>query len=124
MSYSFEIDNKKNLMVVSYDETTTYDEKKRVLDEIVAILIENPTMGILLDIRSESNKMTEDQHQEYGVLLASRKEYFDKSRLAILRKDASVQLLMHSIAYALGFYHFVEFDDEYLAFQWVCGEVP
>jgi hypothetical protein len=125
MAFGFVIDEENNLITVTYDETTSYEDRLKVLDDLVEYLLVNPTIKIFLDITEDVAVMSDEEQISCGSLLASKKEFFDRCKMAVFCAfpKMNVHPLVTTTAYLEGFTNFCLFHSRSEAFQWLQGDI-
>jgi len=123
VSYSLKINETANLINVTYDESTSFDDRKSVLQELVEILSKNTSINVVVDVRKSKHTLTMDQEIEYGDLLASQSKYFSNNKTAIVTGKANPHPLIQTEAYISGFEKMVEFQDMPTALAWLAGDL-
>jgi len=122
--FGFNVDEDNKLVTVICDGTLSSDERLKVLDDLIETLKKNPKLNILLDVSQAELNMTHHEQMEYGHLLASKKNYFNLNKTAVVRNiNTLYQTLFLSEAYAEGFTNFLEFDNKKEALKWISGEI-
>ena len=104
MAFDLSIDEKCNLLTVTYDADTSYQDRINVLDNLVDILQKQPKLNIFIDTRRANENMTYMEQMKYGNMIANKKQYFSKNRTAILtlrRKNPHPIILTEPILMAL-----------------------
>ena len=122
MGYSIEIDKDKNLLSITYDETSTFQDRVMVLDEVISYLKNNPTTNIFIDASLAKNCLSADEQLELGRLLGQSRKYFSRNRTAVLNQNALHPLVMGE-AYVKGHIHLVEFKKKSEALQWLSRKI-
>jgi len=122
MAYSLEIDKDNNLITITYDQTSTYEDRIKALDEAISYLKEEPMTNIFVDASTAGNILTGEQQMELGKLLGKNSMYFRNNKTAVL-KPASLHPVALGKAYVNGHKHLVEFDNRREALQWLSGEI-
>jgi len=122
MAYSLKIDKDNNLITITYDQTSTYEDRLKVLDEVISYLKEEPMTNIFIDASIGGNNLTDEQQIDLGKLLGKNSMYFRNNKTAVL-KPASLHPLTLGQAFVNGHSHLVEFDDRREALQWLSGEI-
>ncbi|MCK4709687.1 MAG: hypothetical protein KAU21_13795 [Gammaproteobacteria bacterium] len=120
MAFDLSIDEKCNLLTVTYDADTSYQDRINVLDNLVDILQKQPKLNIFIDTRRANENMTYMEQMKYGNMIANKKQYFSKNRTAILtlrRKNPHPIILTE--AYLDGFENYCEFDVKSEALVWL-----
>ena len=120
MAYLLEIDNEKNLMTITYDQTSTYADRTHVLDEVISHLKDDPTTNILIDARAAENTLTTEEQIEFGKILGNNSMYFRENKTAVL-KSKSLHPVVLAEAFMNGHSHLVEFESRKEACQWLLG---
>ena len=121
---AFKIDRDKELVTVICGGSLSSKDREKVLDRLVEFLKINPNFNLFLDVSRADLSMNEDEQIEYGHLLASKKEYFNMNRAAVLtNNNTDSQSLFLLEAYSEGLYNFLEFSDRNEALEWVSGEI-
>ena len=122
MAYSLEIDKDNNLITITYDQTSTYEDRVTVLDEVISYLKEEPMTNIFIDASTAGNILTDEQQIEFGKLLGKNSMYFRSNKTAVL-KSASLHPVTLGQAFVNGHTHLAEFYDRREALQWLSGEI-
>ena len=124
MAYSLEKDLDKNIVKVTYDENTSYQNRIDLLDDLVEVMADHSDINILIDIRNAKQNMTPEQQIKYGELVASKQQYFNKSRTAVLsERSRNPHPYIIPKAHVGGYKGICEFHSENEAIQWLNGEI-
>ena len=123
VTFSFEIDEQNNLITVTCDHTTSSEDRSKVVDQLVDVLLERPTLNLMLDISEAESHMSDEERLAFGEKLAENKRYFQQNQTAfVTRKDRDRFSIILSSAYVNGFRRLVEFGNKREALQWLQGE--
>ncbi len=121
MGYLIEIDKDKNLISITYDETSTFQDRVKVLDEVINYLRNSPTMNIFIDASSAKNALSADEQLKLGKLLGENSKYFSKNKTAVFKQNVLHPIVLGK-AFLDGHTHLVEFDNKTEALQWLSGK--
>ncbi len=122
MAFSFEIDEKNRLVTLVCDDTTPSDERVEIIDELVEILIKNPSLKIFLDVSQIDTASLDNDNRPFCDLFLDKKSNFGKSKVAIYagRKKAFERpALFNAFAFVQKFKNFALFDNKNIASQWL-----
>ena len=123
MAYSLVKDDDKNLITVTYEAETSYQDRVNLLNVLIVILKDEPTTNIIINTANAATVMTDDEQLEYGKLLAESSGYFQHNKTAIVKRQVNPHPYIIPGAYADGFRNIVEFDNEHDAIAWINGEI-
>lgn len=121
MAYTLIIDDQQRIAKATYHPDTSYQDRVDLLNELIGLLKEEPTLAVLIDIRCEAEELSPEEQIQYGRLLAENGHYFRDNRTAVLTKH-NPNPLIPGEAYAKGFRNLVEFDNEADAYRWLRRE--
>ena len=121
MAYSLEIDKDNNLIIVTYNKTSTYEDRLKALDEVLSHLKEEPATNIFIDASMAKNNLTNEQQIEFGNLLGKNSMYFINNKTAVL-KPTSLNPITLVQAFINGHTHLAEFYNRKDALLWLSGE--
>lgn len=122
MSYTIDVDITAKLIRVKYSSNTTYMDRLDVLEELVAVLRDEPSLNILIDVRDATENMSMQQQLDYGKKIAEHAEYFSRIKTAVLaNNEFNPHPLIISGAYVNGVNHICEFNNESEALGWLGG---
>lgn len=120
MPYSFSLDPIANIASFTYDSTTSYHDRKAVLNDILDVFEEFPQCHVLIDTREAHQTLTIEQQEEFGHLLGQHAHHFARRKTAIvIRRMNNPHPLIQPIAFSEGFPNIVEFDDMTSAIEWL-----
>ena len=122
MAFSFKIDKKNNLVTVVCDNTTPSSERVKIIDELVEILVKNPSLKIFLDVSQIDTESLENDERPFCDLFLEKNTIFGKSKVAIYagHKKAYVRpKLFNAFAFVQTFKNFALFDNKNIASQWL-----
>ena len=123
MGYTLQLDDRERIAKATYRQDTTYEDRVDLLAELIGLLKDEPTLGVLIDIRGEADELSPAEQIQYGRLLAENQRYFRDNRTAVLTKH-NPNPLIPGEAYAKGFRNLAEFDNEDDAYRWLNRETP
>lgn len=124
MMFGFEVNKEKELVTVIFGGSLSSEEREKVLEQLVEFLKNNPNLNIMLDVSRADLNMSDDEQIEYGHLLATKKQYFNKNKTAVVTNCKNIHSsLFLSEAYSEGFNNLMEFDNKSEALQWIAGEI-
>ncbi len=124
MSFGFEIDHESNLVTVTIDDTSSPQDRSKILDDLVGILLKNPTLNLILDVSEAEHHMSDEEKISFGESLAEKQPYFKQSKTAfITRKEQNKFSIILSAAYVNGFKRLAEFGNKREAKMWFSGEI-
>lgn len=123
MAYSYDFDSDSCFLLVRYDKSTSLSDREELLERIVQVLRDIPELKILIDVRDAENALSLEEELSYGKLLATKSEYFVKSKTAILVHGKNPHFVMQAGAYANGFRNMVEFESRSEALDWLNGDI-
>lgn len=123
MGYTFNTDDKANLIEVIYDEFTTLDQRREILVKLTGILDDNPTINVLVDVSRSHHLLTEDEELEFGHLLSENRAFFAKNKTAVVTGVENPHPLIQNEAYIEGFGQMVEFKGRNEALDWLYGRI-
>ena len=121
MGYSLEIDNKQNLITITYDENSHFEDRVNALNEIINHLKQKPTTNILIDVSAAREKLSAEQQQTFAQMLGNNSIFFQRNRTAIYNPN-SIHKQITSLSYVQGHTRFVEFNNKKEARQWATHE--
>ncbi len=123
VSFGFEIDEQRKLITVTCDGSTSSEERSKIIDQLVEVLLERPALDLVLDVRDAEISMTDEERLDFGEQLAQHKNKFIENRTVFLtRKERSGFSLILSSAYVNGFNRVVEFGNKEEALLWLQGD--
>lgn len=123
MAYTLTKNNDRNLITVTYETNTSYQDRIDLLNILIQILENQPKVNVLIDTAGAKSNMSNTEQLEYGKLLAENAHYFQQNRTAIVKKNVNPHPYILAEAYTEGFKNFVEFDNTSDAIAWINGEI-
>ena len=123
MTYKFIRDDDNNLISVTYETDTSYRDRVELLDRLVSILKDIPTMNVLIDTDNAQSIMSDTEQLEFGETLSRNAHYFQHNKTAIVTRNENPHPYILAEAYVDGFGNIVEFDNLDEAMAWIRGEM-
>jgi hypothetical protein len=123
MAFVLSKDDDNNLITVTYEANTSYQDRVDLLHMLVKILENRQEMNVLINTASAKNNMSSNEQLEYGKLLAKSANYFQHNRTAIVKSNINPHPYILPAAYGNGFENYVEFDQMNEAIAWLNGEI-
>ena len=125
MAFTLLQDDDKNIITVTYEANTSYQDRVDLLYTLVKVLKDQPTINVLIDTTNAKTNMTKDEQLEYGKLLSDNAQYFQNNRTAILNreKESNPHPFIVVSAYSKGFGDIVEFENLDIAIAWINREI-
>lgn len=124
MAFDLTVNESSNLVTVTYNADTSYQDRVDVLNKLVDILQNNPEINILIDTRNAEENMTYHEQLDYGSLIVNQKQYFSANKTAILSvRGKNPHPIILTKTYLDGFNNICEFDIKNEALAWINGEI-
>lgn len=126
MPYLFNKIDQCNMLLVEYDKTTTYDDRLKLIDELVEVFHENPTYKAIIDTRGSLktlNQIDEEHEEKFGKVVAAKLKKFIHNKIALITHDYEDRAFMLATAYLDGFNGILQCHTMTEAIQWVNGEI-
>lgn len=122
MPFEVKREENKNIIVATYRNSISYDDRINVVETVKSFLSETPTLGVLIDTSQAEDCLTNEEHVQFGKYLAENRGFYTETRVAVLVKHQADQAPTITIAYIRGFKNMVEFTNKNEAIQWLNGE--
>jgi len=122
MAFSFKIYESKNLVTVICDDSTPSEERVQIIDKLVKVLLDNPSLNIFLNVSNLENKYQDSNENNFCDLFSDKKEVFINTKVAIYagHKKANEQAShLKKFAFVYQFKNFALFDNKDIASFWV-----
>lgn len=123
MAFTLIKDDDENLITVTYEVNTSYQDRIDLLYLLIKILENQPRINILINTAGAIVNMSSTEQLKYGDLLAENTQYFQYNRTAIVKKHVNPHPYILAEAYVEGFKNFLEFDNVNEATAWINGKM-
>jgi hypothetical protein len=123
MTFILAKSDEKNLITVTYEINTSYQDRVDLLHILVKILESQPTINVLINTAGAKTNMTSKEQLEYGELLAENFRHFQHNKTAIVKENLNPHPYILAGAFGGGFRRIVEFDNLNEAIAWLNGEI-